>query len=122
MKKFLLILVIVMLLSGCRKNEISCIYKDEDGKKMNSYMRITLVYEDDTIVKEKLNAVYQFKSKEEATANYDKIEKVLEKDATVKLRQVEERIAASGEKDVSSMQYDRKTKIDYYEKLGYTCK
>ncbi len=123
MKKLMCLLVLFMLLSGCSndKKEISCIYKDESKDSMKSYMRVTMVYDKNIVLTEKLNAVYQFPNTTEASANYSKIEKVLEKDDTVNIRQVEERIAADGEKDVSSMQYDPEAKVAYYEELGYTC-
>lgn len=122
-KKQMLLLILLILTGGCKNNkkEINCIYKDDDNEKMKSYMRVTISYDNDIVLSEKLNAIYQFNSKEEASANYNKIEKILEQDETVKLRQIDKKIAAEGEKDVSFMQYDQKAKVSYYEQLGYTC-
>ena len=73
-------------------------------------------------IRDRLYAVYQFKDEESASKNYSTIENILEQDSTVKLEQMDERIVAQGEKDITSMQYDKKTKVAYYEQLGYTCK
>ncbi len=121
-KKLILVLLLLVLLCGCGKKQIECIYKNEKDENMKSYMRVTLMYEEDLIKSEKLYAVYQFKDEESATQKYSVIEKILEQDSTVKLEQMGERIVAQGEKNVTSMQYDKKTKVAYYEQLGYTCK
>lgn len=120
--KSLIILLLLILLCGCGKKQIECIYKNEKDENMKSYMRVTLVYEDELIKSEKLYAVYQFKDEESASKNYSTIEKILEQDSSVNLEQMDERIVAQGEKDITSMQYDKKTKVAYYEQLGYTCK
>ncbi len=123
MKKILGLLMLVSVLSGCKKNtkEINCVYEKEEDNKAKSYMHVTLVYNEDIILSEKLDATYTFSTKEEADSNYSKIEKVLEKDDTVILKQNDTSIAANGEKDVSSMKYDPMAKVAYYEELGYTC-
>ena len=88
---------------------------------MRSYIRVTLVSNKDMVQTEELYAVYKFKTAEDATKNYDKIEKVIAQDDSVKLEQNQENIIAKGKKDVTSMQYDSKAKVAYYEQLGYTC-
>lgn len=124
MKKSLILIIMLLILCGCNKKEVNCIYKDENSNNAKSYLRVTLVCnEDDNIVEEEsLYAVYQFKSTSAAEKNYDNIEKLLSSDSTVKLEQIDNNIVAHGTKDVTSSQYDIETKIKYYEKLGYTCK
>jgi esterase/lipase superfamily enzyme len=122
MKKLWLLLLMPLLLCGCGTKEIDCIYKDETNADMKSYTRVTLETDGDTITKERLYAVYVFKNADAASKNYSKIEAIINQDTTVKLEQVEERIRATGTKDVSKDKYDKKAKIAYYEQLGYTCK
>lgn len=121
--KMLVILLLVFILCGCtEEKESSCVFKDERNEDMKSYVRVTLISEDDMVKKERLYAVYKFKDAKSAEEGYSTIEDVLKQDISVKLEQMEERIVAKGEKDVSSMEYDLEGKISYYKQLGYTCK
>lgn len=122
MKKLGILLLVPLILCGCGTNKIDCSYKDESKEEMKTYTRVTLEAKNDTIKKEKLYAVYVFKNATEASQNYSKIQSIISQDTTVKLEQVGERIRATGEKDVSKDKYDKKSKIAYYEQLGYTCK
>lgn len=122
MKKNIIVVLLLLILCGCaEKKKTECILKNEKDENMKSYIRVTLISNKDMVETEELYAVYKFKSKEDATENYDTIQKVVEQDDSVKLEQVNENIVAKGTKDVTSMQYDTKAKISYYEQLGYTC-
>ena len=122
MKKYAIVVLLLLILCGCsEKQKTECTLKNENDEKMKSYIRVTLISDKNMVEKEELYAVYKFKSKEDATDNYDKIEKIVEQDDSVKLEQVDENIVAKGTKDVTTMQYDTKAKISYYEQLGYTC-
>lgn len=122
MKKVTLLILLLLFITGCSKKEVSCIYKSEDNEDAKSYMRVNLTSYNDTVNKEELYAVYQFKTSEAAEKKYDEIEKILSQDSTVKIEQKENNIIAQGEKDVSSSKHDLKSKVEYYEQLGYTCK
>ena len=122
MKKLWLLLLMPLLICGCGKKTIDCTYKDESKEELRSYTRVTLEAKGDIITKEKLYAVYVFKSATSASQNYSKIAAIFNQDTSVKLEQIEERVRATGTKDVSKDKYDRKSKIAYYEQLGYTCK
>ena len=123
MKKFIIIFLMLIIVCGCEKNnKIECTLNNEKDETMKSYMKVTLISDGDIIEKESLYAVYRFKSEEEATKNYSKVEKILEQDDSIKLEQNKENIIAKGEKNLKSMQYDKTAKVDYYEQLGYTCK
>ena len=121
-KKYIVILLFIFLLCGCgKKTKVECTLKNDKDETMRSYIRVTLVSNKDMVQTEELYAVYKFKTAEDATKNYDKIEKVIAQDDSVKLEQNQENIIAKGKKDVTSMQYDSKAKVAYYEQLGYTC-
>jgi hypothetical protein len=121
-KKFIVILLLLCLVCGCgKKKKIECTLKNDKDENMRSYIRVTLVANKEMVETEELYAVYKFKSKEEASKNYDKIEKIIAQDDSVKLEQNEENIIAKGKKDVTNMQYDTNAKVSYYEQLGYTC-
>lgn len=122
MKKIFLLLIVLVTITGCRKKEVSCIYKSEEQEDAKSYMRVNLTSKNDVVVEEQLYAVYKFKTSEEAEKRYGDIEKILEQDSTVKLTQRENNIIAEGVKDVSESKNDLKSKVEYYEQLGYTCK
>ena len=122
MKKYIMLVLLLALLCGCSKKvKTECIYNNEKDESMKSYMRVTLISNNDVVEKEELYAVYKFKDSDSASSNYEKIESVLKQDSSVKLEQIDESIIAKGEKDVTSMQYDKEAKILYYEQLGYTC-
>ncbi len=122
MKKYLVVLSLIIVLCGCSKKEkTECIYNNEKDETMKSYVRVTLVSNKDLVEKEELYAVYKFKDSDSAEANFKKIEEVLEQDGSLKIEQIDESIVAKGEKNVTSMQYDKEAKISYYEQLGYTC-
>lgn len=121
-KKFIIVLLLLCLLCGCgKKKKVECTLKNDKDENMRSYIRVTLVANEDMVETEELYAVYKFKTKEDATKNYDKIEKIIAQDDSVKLEQSDENIIAKGKKDVTSMQYDTKAKVEYYRQLGYTC-
>ena len=121
-KKFIIVLLLLCLLCGCgKKKKVECTLKNDKDENMRSYIRVTLVANEDMVETEELYAVYKFKTKEDATKNYDKIEKIIAQDDSVKLEQSDENIIAKGKKDVTSMQYDTKAKVEYYKQLGYTC-
>lgn len=123
MKKIIIVLFVIFLTCGCGKSKkVECILNNEKDENMKSYMRVTLFTNGDTVEKEKLYAVYKFKSEKVATDNYSKVEKIIEQDDSIKLVQNKENIIAKGEKDLKSMQYDKDSKVKYYEQLGYTCK
>lgn len=122
--KLIVLLSIVFIICGCsnEESEVSCLYKNEKDENMKSYIRVTLISNEGVVEKERLYSVYKFKNSTEAEKKYSQLESVLEQDSSVKVEQMEERVVAKGEKDVTSMQYDEETKIAYYEQLGYTCK
>lgn len=122
MKKATLLILLLLIISGCSKKEVSCIYKNEENENAKSYMRVNLTSDDDIVVKEELYAVYKFSSEAEATNNYHDIERILEQDSTVKIEQKDNNIIAKGQKDVSSSKHSLESKVEYYEQLGYTCK
>ena len=64
----------------------------------------------------------KFESEKEASKNYTKIQDVLEQESSLKVRQNKDTIIAEGNKEYKDIQYDKNTKIEYYEKLGYSCK
>ena len=121
MKKLWPLLLMPLLICGCGKKKIDCLYKDEQNEEMKTYTRVTLETDGDIVAQEKLYAVYVFKNTAAATQNYSKIESIINKDSSLKLEQVEERIRATGTKNISKDKYDKKTKVAYYEQLGYTC-
>ncbi len=119
----ILILFILILLTGCSSGtEINCIYKSKDEDNNKSIMKVTLKIKNNIVVEENLTAQYIFNTTESAQKNYSKIESVLEKDRTIDIRQDDEKIIVEGKKDVSEQNTSKKTKIKYYEKLGYICK
>lgn len=122
MKKYLLIIFLIMLLTGCKKNnKVVCeLEKNENG--LNSSVKVTLINKKDTVEKEILYAEYKFESEKEASNNYTKIQDVLEQESSLKVRQNKDTIIAEGNKEYKDIQYDKNTKIEYYEKLGYSCK
>ena len=121
-KKYIVVLLLLCLLCGCgKKKKVECTLKNDKDETMRSYIRVTLVSNKDMVETEELYAVYKFKTAEDATKNYDKIEKIIAQDDSVKLEQNEENIIAKGKKDVTNMQYDSEAKVAYYEQLGYTC-
>ncbi len=122
MKKVTLLILLLVIMTGCGKKEVSCIYKNEENDRAKSYMRVNLTSYNDTVAKEELYAVYKFETSDSAEKKYDELEKILEQDSTVKIEQRENNIIAKGEKDVSSSKYDIESKVEYYEQLGYTCK
>lgn len=122
MKKAALLVLLLIIITGCSKKEVSCTYKSEENEDAKSYMRVNLISRNEIVEKEELYAVYKFKTSDDATKNYDEIEKILEQDSTVKIEQKDNNIIAQGEKDVSDSKYDLKSKVEYYEQLGYTCK
>ena len=89
---------------------------------MKSYMKVTLISEKDVVQKEELYAVYKFKDSESAEKQYSRVEEIFDQDESVSVKQQNENIIAEGEKDVTNMQYDKESKVSYYEQLGYTCK
>ena len=122
MKKSLLILFFCLFICGCKKDkDIICKNKVVEDNFENS-VEITLKSKDDTVLEEELLSVYIFKNHESAEKNYEVISKQLEKDETIKVETKGNKIIASGKKDVTDMNYDKKSKIAYYEKLGYTCR
>ena len=123
MKKNLLILFFVFLICGCsNQKNIECILNNEENDDIKSYIRVSLISDHDIVKTEELYAVYKFKDEKSATENYKTIEETFEQDDTLKLVQNKENITVKGKKDVTNMQYDKKSKISYYEQLGYTCK
>ncbi len=123
MKKNLLILFFVFLICGCsNQKNIECILNNEENDDIKSYIRVSLISDNDIVKTEELYAVYKFKDEKSATENYKTIEETFEQDDTLKLVQNKENITVKGKKDVTNMQYDKKSKISYYEQLGYTCK
>jgi len=124
MKKSYIIMLslLTIFISGCNKNETTCTLDKEDSEEMKSYTEIKLHYNDDIIKKEEIKIQYIFKSNELLDSNYNKIEDILKQDDSLKIEQSDKKIIVRGEKDVSEMKYDKKSKISYYEQLGYTCK
>ena len=123
MKKIFVAFLFIFLLCGCGKDKkIECSLNNEKDEKMKTYIKVTLTTKGDLVEKEELYAVYRFKTEKDATDNYSAIEKEFEQDKSIKLKQNGENIIATGEEDLKSMQYDKKSKVEYYEKLGYTCK
>ncbi len=123
MKKILITMLFIFLLCGCKKeSKTECLLTNEKNEDMKSYIRVTLVSNKDTVEKEELYAVYKFKSKKEATNRYTAIEDIFGQEASIKVEQNNENIIAQGTKDLKDMQYDKKSKISYYEQLGYSCK
>lgn len=123
MKKCLLMLILIVTLCGCvKKKNTECILNNEENDTVKSYIRVSLESDNDVVKTEELYAVYKFKDEKLATEGYKSIEKTFEEDDTLKLVQNKENITVKGKKDVSDMKYDRKSKISYYEQLGYTCK
>jgi len=122
MKKQIFILFFIFLLCGCGNKSVKCIFNDEEKENVKSYRSVLLVSENGTIKTEELYAVYKFKDSSEAEKNFEFIKKIFEQDESIKVEQNDENIIAKGKKDVTSMQYDEKAKISYYEQLGYTCK
>ena len=95
--KMLVIFLLVFILCGCtEEKESSCIFKDERNEDMKSYVRVTLISEDDMVKKERLYAVYKFKDAKSAEEGYSTIEDVLKQ--ALKLAYNLEMI----EKDISS--------------------
>lgn len=122
-KKIIVVLLLICLLCGCgKKKKVECVLNNDKNEDMRTYIRVTLVSNKDMVETEELYAVYKFKTKEEASKNYDKIEKTISQDDSVKLEQSDENIIAKGKKNVTSMQYDLDAKVEYYKQLGYTCK
>ena len=122
MKKYIFIVLLLFLLSGCKKNnKVECTYKKSENN-VDSYLKVTLVNNKDTVEKEILYAEYKFESEKEASNNYTKIQDVLEQESSLKVRQNKDTIISEGEKVYDDVQYDKSTKIEYYEKLGYSCK
>ena len=122
MKRKMIIIFLILILCGCGKKTTKCIYNDEENENLKSYRTVTLISEEDTVKTEELYAVYKFKDSDSAEQNYKSIEKIFEQDEIITVEQNEENIIAKGKKDVTKMQYDKKSKIDYYVQLGYTCK
>ena len=123
MKKILIMMLFILLLCGCKKeSKVECLLTNEKDENMKSYIRVTLVAKDDTIEKEELYAVYKFKSSKAAEKRYTAIEDIFGQEASIKVEQNNENIIAQGKKDLRDMQYDKKSKISYYEQLGYSCK
>ena len=122
-KNYIIILMLLILfISGCGKKETTCTLDKNSNEDMKSYTEIKLYYNDDIVTKEEIKIQYIFKSNELLENNYKKIEEVLQQDDSLKIEQSDKKIIVRGEKDVSDMKYDKKSKIEYYEQLGYTCK
>lgn len=117
----LTVLVLIIFICGCKKKESICMLDKEDGDIKVS-TEIKLYSKEDIIEKEEIKMQYIFKSNELLEKNYKKVEEVLKKDDSLKIEQSDKKIIVHGEKDVSEMKYDKKSKISYYEQLGYTCK
>ena len=122
MKKQIVGLILMILLCGCGNKKIKCIFNDEEKENMKSYRSISIVSDNGTIKTEELYAVYKFKDSSEAEKNFESIKKIFDQDESITVEQKDENIIAKGKKDVTAMQYDEKSKISYYEQLGYTCK
>lgn len=122
MKKQIVGLILMILLCGCGNKKIKCIFNDEEKENMKSYRSISIVSDNGTIKTEELYAVYKFKDSSEAEKNFESIKKIFVQDESITVEQKDENIIAKGKKDVTAMQYDEKSKISYYEQLGYTCK
>lgn len=121
MKKIML-LILILILSGCNNKKVDCIYKNETNDTVNSYIRVILISDDAVIKEEKLNAVYQFNDSASADKYYEQLESTIEQDKSLTIKQVDERIMVTGEKDVSELSFTLESKVTYYEQLGYTCK
>ncbi len=122
MKKKIIIIFLLIILCGCGKKKIKCVFNDDDKENMKSYRSVLLISEKGTIKTEELYAVYKFKDSSTAEKYYNSVEKIFEQDDSITVEQKDENIIAKGKKDVTKMQYDEKSKINYYEQLGYTCK
>lgn len=122
MKRKIIILFLLFVLCGCGKDKTECTYDNEKDENMKSYMKVTLISEKDVVQKEELYAVYKFKDSESAEKQYSRVEEIFDQDESVSVKQQNENIIAEGEKDVTNMQYDKESKVSYYEQLGYTCK
>ncbi len=124
MKKYksIILIFIIMFLVGCENKTNTCTFDKEENGDAKTHVSITLYSNDEIVEKEVIDSEYKFKSKEDADKNYEKIEKKLEQDESIRIEQNEEVITVHGEKDVTDMKYDKKSKIAYYEQLGYTCK
>ena len=122
MKKKIIIIFLLFILCGCGNKKIKCVFDDEEKENMKSYRNVLLISENGTIKTEELYAVYKFKDSATAEKYYSSIEKIFEQDDSIIVEQKDEKIIAKGKKDVTKMQYDEKSKINYYEQLGYTCK
>lgn len=124
MKKFkiFILMIFLIILSGCSSKENICTFDKKENEDYKIHVTLTLYSNSDIVEKEKIESQYIFKSKEDADKNYKLIEKTFEQDDSLKIEQNNETITVLGEKDVTQMKYDKNSKIDYYEQLGYTCK
>lgn len=119
--KILMLFMFIIILSGCESKKKVCTF-DKEENDIKTQVSINLYIKEDIIEKEEIESKYIFKTKEDADNNYKILEKTIEQDNSLKIEQKDEIITVYGEKDVTEMKYDKKSKIAYYEQLGYTCK
>ena len=124
MKKYSILFFIffIVLLCGCEKKEHTCSLDKEYDGGMKISTEITLYSKEDIIERESVKMQYIFKDNESLEKYYKTIEEILKQDDSLKIEQSDKKIIVRGEKDVTEMKYDKKSKIAYYEQLGYTCK
>lgn len=120
--KTIILIMFIAVLSGCSNKKTVCTFDKEENGDAKTHVSITLYSNNDVVEKEEIESEYVFKSKEDADKNYKAIEKTIEQDKSLKIEQSDEIITVHGEKDVTDMKYDKKSKMAYYEQLGYTCK